>query len=523
MADNHNDRASYLYARDPSLAPCFHRPRPERKVNLFPKIDENSVAEFSGSSSTDTKVDTASVYLRLRPTTEPIYNYSTERNVFKARVLDASGQNNAAHKDSQEKHFTFSDIFLDSASQKDVYNTCCFKAIEDDENLTVLTYGTSGSGKTFTLLGMLSDNPGIIPRAIEHIFSKYSRKVCTEPAIKISKGSVAIIEDRNYDVEANRRSSLIENGGEEDYVQQKLRIQMDHNFQEAFGTNDLVVIWVSFAEIYNENVYDLLVPDASSSGSLGKENIPPRKRKNLKIISNDGNAFIQDLSAIHCRNSSDAYQLLAHGLKNISYASTNINANSSRSHCIFIVEVIKCRNKMEFDNTTYKFCDLAGSERQKKADSSGCRLKEAQSINCSLMVLGRCLDAVYHNCSIVPIRDSKLTVLLQASLLGKEKITMIVNMLPTTAYYEENLNVLNFASMAKQIVYKAPALRKLRSTMRFSWFISKAASSSPKVNRAAGGADDSQVSLLLDENDRYNSRFYSQVFCNDYLHILRTD
>lgn len=358
---------------------------------------------------------------------------------------------------------------------------------------------------------LLIHQTGIIPRAIEHIFTKYSRKVCKEPVIKLDKGNVVIVEDNQYRVESLRRTTLIAKNRTEEYVQQRQSIQLDHAFKEIDSSDALVVIWVSFAEIYNENVYDLLVPSGSSN--LGKENQAQTKRKHLRIISNDGNAFIKDLVAIHCRSSSDAYQLLATGLKNISYASTNINANSSRSHCIFILEVIKYRNQYEFDHTTYKFCDLAGSERQKKTESVGNRLKEAQSINSSLMVLGRCLDAVYHNSSIVPIRDSKLTVLLQASLLGKEKITMIVNMLPTPTYYEENLNVLNFASMAKQIVYKAPpeAVKKLRST-RFSWFINHAATSSPKVSRGDTDANDSQVSILLDENDRLAYYFASIPF-----------
>lgn len=503
MADKNIDRASYLYARDPSLD-FRYRPRPDRKVNLFPKISENAVADSSGSSnsSADVKMDTASVYLRLRPTADRVHQFTTDNNIFKTR--STADANNPTQKDVQEKHFTFSNIFQASASQKDVYNTCCFSAIENDENLTVLTYGTSGSGKTFTLLGMYSENPGIIPRAIEHIFSKYADKVCLQPAIRLDKGNVVIVEDKHYCVESQLRTTLIAKNRPEEYVQQRQRIQMEHGFMPANSEDALVVIWVSFAEIYNENVYDLLVPDLQST--TGKENQAQTKRKNLRIISNDGNAFIKDLVAIHCRNSSDAYQLLATGLKHISYASTNINSNSSRSHCIFIVEVIKYRNQYEFDHTTYKFCDLAGSERQKKTDSVGNRLKEAQSINSSLLVLGRCLDAVYHNYSIVPIRDSKLTVLLQASLLGKEKITMIVNMLPTATYYEENLNVLNFASMAKQIVYKAPApaLKKLRST-RFSWFISHAATSSPKAVRN-NSVDDSQVSILLDENDRCAER-----------------
>lgn len=145
-----------------------------------------------------------------------------------------------------------------------------------------------------------------------------------------------------------------------------------------------------------------------------------------------------------------------------------------------MVNVIHFSYPDRFSLATYKFCDLAGSERLKKTENVGNRLKEAQRINTSLMVLGRCFDLMFQNQQskskeVVPFRESKLTMLLQKSLLGHEKITTIVTMAPKIEFMDENLQVLNFASIAQQIVFKQPKpelrnRRAARST-RFSWFM----------------------------------------------------
>lgn len=531
----------------------------------------------SASASRDNNIESAdnesaaAVVLRLRPTgRSEVSDFSIERNVFKHRMPVGTDCNQIK---VPEKHFTFSHIFPESTTQSCVYDTCVHDAIQNDENLTVLTYGTSGSGKTFTLLGIHSDNPGIIPRAIEHIFQRHGRNVCQMPAVKVVHGNVALVPDDRLRSEAALRRAIIGRGTADVgsnstgstaplddriasvYAKQQQCIRMEHDFVGSENEDQSVFVWVSFAEIYNENVFDLLPTPTSSlpKGRLDKHRNTNKsnnnkenqhtaqqqpqhsnQRKTLKVISNVGNAFIKDLNAVHCRSADDAYRLLSAGLNNITYASTNINSHSSRSHCIFFVDVIMNKNQFEFEHVSYKFCDLAGSERLKKTDNVGNRLKEAQSINNSLMVLGRCLDAVYHKQNIVPIRDSKLTVLLQASLLGREKIKMIVNLMPSVEFLEENLNVLNFASMAKQIVYKPPTQSELRkrnrNTARFSWFMSHATSSSSPARNAAAAAirtenvivgqtgctsgagalnescpemgNDTQVSLLLDENDR---------------------
>lgn len=224
-------------------------------------------------------------------------------------------------------------------------------------------------------------------------------------------------------------------------------------------------------EVYNEKVVDLLA-------ITNRQTLRP-----LKIISNSGNAYIKGLQSIFVSSIEDAIEVLQFGLRRVRYSETGINSNSSRSHTIFTLTIISSE-AFNFTYSTYKFCDLAGAERVKKTHNTGERLKEAQIINSSLLVLGRCLDTVHQNQKIknekqkeiVPVRESKLTLLLQSSLLGKERFVMFVNLLPSIEFYEENLNVLNFAATAKKIIQR-PAVMVQKRCTRYSLFMKHATNS----------------------------------------------
>lgn len=498
MAD---ERVSYLYSRDPSIDRS-RRVCPKKKFKLLDRVaelnadfndneyDENienssSTANlsnpaksgalsssFSGSqASIDSCDQGATVYLRLRPVEQPSPLYTVENNILKVHNIEQATTNN---KDLAEKHYEFTDVFQNEASQQDIYESCVQSYIDTEENLTLMTYGTSGSGKTFTMHGD-EDNAGIIPRAMEHIFTRYKHMISPTPGVKLDKGNIMLVGESNYPIEEKLRSRLM--GASSLHQINQLGIKQQHEFESINVGKEDVFIWISFAEIYNENVYDLLSENDSR---------PNKPRKNLKIISNEGNAFVKDLTTVNVRTAQEAYAVFNAGLEQVNTASTNINMNSSRSHCIFMVNVIFYTPPGNFSYCVYKFCDLAGSERLKKTENVGNRLKEAQRINSSLLVLGRCLDLVYarqqkKSKEVVPFRESKLTLLLQKSLMGREKITTIVNMMPKTEFIEENLHVLHFASIAQKIVFKPPkppapsktaAAPKRRST-RFSWFVAR--------------------------------------------------
>ncbi|XP_049295745.1 kinesin-like protein subito isoform X1 [Anopheles funestus] len=436
--------------------------------------------------------ETVKVCLRLRPYTK--ITFKIKENTLIARC---QGENQS----SSEKHYTFSNVFEDNVSQAEVYDCCIRPTIRPtigEPGATYLTYGTSGSGKTYTLLGT-EEQPGIVPRSIEQIYEELYDNISTEPSLKMECMKPIPLSDESVLDELRKLRTIKSRlqGCEESTTIISEIIQSQHQFQPLEMGDKRVFIWISFVEIYNENVYDLLTVD----GDYGK-------RKPMKVLSNDGNAYIKGLSTLYAGTKEDAYNLLQYGLQSATYGATDVNSNSSRSHSIFTVTVITHSvSTQRISQSVYKFCDLAGSERLKKTGTTGDRLKEAQKINTSLLVLGRCLETVHKNQKtkkihdLVPVRDSKLTMIIQSALLGKEPMTMIVNVYPTEEFYDENLNVLNFSSIAKQIVIsKEPKIMKAPHSTRYSFFLSQAISSpSSKI-------DTNQLLLeyesLKHENDR---------------------
>ncbi|XP_055624598.1 kinesin-like protein subito [Toxorhynchites rutilus septentrionalis] len=468
------------------------RPRPNTRINLETLMcDENRNSSGSSSSSrrssspnhtdfyenipelpeTPKDDETVKVCLRLRPhlKNKP-YNvaFRIHENTLLARTVDET---------STERKYTFSEIFNDNVSQAEVYDRCIKPAIRNimgDRGATFLTYGTSGSGKTYTLLGN-NKNPGIVPRAIEQIFQEHASIISPQPSLKIDKTMISFLDDDTICDELQKVETLkqIVQNGNTNHSEMKSIIQKEHSFGTECDPNVRVFIWVSFVEIYNENVYDLLALESIHG-----------KRKPLKILSNEGNAYVKDLSWVYAGNSEDAYSILQFGLQSATYGSTDVNRHSSRSHSIFSLTIVSYSVATQhIKYSVYKFCDLAGSERFKKTGTVGERFKEAQKINTSLMVLGRCLETVHKNqkskklAELVPVRDSKLTMFIQSALFGKEKLTMLVNLYPTEEFYDENLNVLNFSSIAKQIVLQRKPTRKNDRTTRYSFFLAQAVSS----------------------------------------------
>lgn len=214
-------------------------------------------------------------------------------------------------------------------------------------------------------------------------------------------------------------------------------------------------VFVSFAEIYNEYIYDLLTPQTI-------------KREKLQLGNNNGVAYIKNLTMVPVSNGLQAFQILQFGLRNLNFASTGINDHSSRSHSIFTIKLVQASTSEEGYSVNYfNFCDLAGSERVKKTLNVGDRLKESNNINTSLLVLGRCIKAVrdsqkHKDNRLIPFRESKLTQLFKRALSGSEDISMIVNINPTRSMFDESHHVLNFSAIANDIIVERPQIKKSR-------------------------------------------------------------
>jgi len=197
------------------------------------------------------------------------------------------------------------------------------------------------------------------------------------------------------------------------------------DIRDAFSVNVL--------EVYNEEVYDLLVD--------------PTNCTKLEVRHGEHGNFVQGLTNIEVDSLENVMDLLAVADKNRSQASTNLNEHSSRSHMIVTVSVTS-ENLLTGITTRGKLnlVDLAGSERIQKSGVTGQALKEAQNINKSLSALGDVIAARVAKQTHIPFRNSTLTFLLQDSLSHDSKTLMIVCASPVMSSVDETFCSLNFAS-----------------------------------------------------------------------------
>ena len=202
----------------------------------------------------------------------------------------------------------------------------------------------------------------------------------------------------------------------------------------------------SMLEIYNENIYDLLITDAKNT-----TNNQDRERLDIRQTP-DGN-IVSGLTEHQVSTYEQVLSFMSLGQKNRAVGSHDMNERSSRSHSIL---TLICRGKNKIDQSTsfgkLHLIDLAGSERVSKTDATGIRLTEAQNINRSLSALGDVINALGNKKSThIPYRNSKLTFLLQDSLGGNSKTLMFVAISPAGYNVGETICSLNFASRCRNI------------------------------------------------------------------------
>ncbi|KAM0714845.1 hypothetical protein Q7P37_009309 [Cladosporium fusiforme] len=260
-------------------------------------------------------------------------------------------------------------------------------------NNCIFAYGQTGSGKSYSMMGY-GEEEGVIPRICRDMFDRIDS------------------------------------------------IQNDKLMQ--------CTVEVSYLEIYNERVRDLLNP--STKG-------------NLKVREHPSTGpYVEDLAKLVVRSFMEIEHLMDEGNKARTVAATNMNETSSRSHAVFTLTLTQKRHDAETNMDTEKVAkislvDLAGSERATSTGATGARLKEGAEINRSLSTLGRVIAAladastgkVKGKGSQVPYRDSILTWLLKDSLGGNSLTAMIAAISPADINFEETLSTLRYADSAKRI------------------------------------------------------------------------
>jgi len=291
---------------------------------------------------------------------------------------------------NQKEQWSFHfDKILHNVPQEEVFEYTMndiIKSSVQGYNGTIFAYGQTGSGKTFTISGAPSNFAyrGIIPRSISRLFNEIS----TKP-------------------------------------------EYDFNIQ------------VSYLEIYNEIMFDLLPEDGKFLG----------ERANIEFQEdNKGNVIVKGLSKHKVTNEEECFNLLFEGESNRTISEHKLNQGSSRSHCLFMIQ-LEMKSKIESTEkimvSKLNFVDLAGSERVKKTGSTGVTLKEATYINRSLTFLEQVVVALTERKGRandhVPYRQSKLTHILKDSIGGNCKTVMVANIWPEEQFLQETLSTLNFA------------------------------------------------------------------------------
>eukprot|EP01041_Mallomonas_annulata_P001763 gene1763-3410_t len=238
---------------------------------------------------------------------------------------------------------------------------------------------------------------------------------------------------------------------------------------------------VSFVEIYNESVKDLL---RAGEDDESKHDI----KRDV-----DGNTVVTDVTLIQVdpndSNQLNAIMTQAARMRNV--GATSMNSQSSRSHAIFCLH-LSGTNRIDGQTLvgSLSLVDLAGSERLKKSNATGDTLKETQAINKSLSCLANVFTAIGNKQAHIPFRDSKLTYLLQPALSGNGKTLMMVNLSPEESSYTESLCSLRFANQVNQCVL-GPAQRNLRSNVG-----EKIPNTSRKLSALTGGKSTQQGKSL---------------------------
>jgi len=312
-------------------------------------------------------------------------------------MIESTGEINIGHKT-----YNFDKVFGPKSDQMSVYREVVEPVIYevlDGYSCTIFAYGQTGTGKTFTMEGERT------------------------------------IGDQ-YTWENDPKSGIIPR-------------TMNHLFDKLNDSGNEFTVQVSLIEIYNEEIMDLL----STSQTVEK----------LKMYDDaKGGVKIKNMTEVGVKNKNDIYGIMERGSQKRKVAATEMNAHSSRSHCVFQIQInmkVVQEDKSGIGEEYIRqgrlyLVDLAGSENVGRSGAQNARAREAGNINQSLLALGRVITGLVEASPHIPYRESKLTRLLQDSLGGSTKTSIIATISPSSCSQEETLSTLDYARRAKNIKNK---------------------------------------------------------------------
>ena len=340
--------------------------------------------------------ETIQIFLRLRPCRNGSYkhdhieiNSSMTSVDVRVPVKEEGYINNTIRKHT----FKFDKIFDCPTTQEQIFNEVAKDVIDsaiDGYNGTIFAYGQTGSGKTYTITGGVESISmrGIIPRALSYIFEETKKR-----------------------------------------------------------TLFTWKVYISYLEIYNNDGYDLL-SDTGAGGTQRRFELESLPR--VRIRENKSRQLILTNLSIHeIDNFQEGMALLMLGDDNRVVAETPKNDASTRSHCLFMIQIES--QKIGEDLKTLSklhIVDLSGSETPSKTNLSGIRMTEALNINVSLFYLEQVIIEINNKSSYIPYRNSMMTMCLRDSLGGNCKTRMIANL---SADFEDVLESLSTCRFAQRV------------------------------------------------------------------------
>ncbi|KAL5594069.1 hypothetical protein BROUX41_001112 [Berkeleyomyces rouxiae] len=452
-------------ATSPPQSPMSTRPisaivRPTQPPISTPRstsrMSMQSQPKVAGSRASDEDGRTAvRVAVRVRPPlkpTDPGFELIPQR-FQKSMVHVTSNTNLAIDSPQGRKLFVFDRVFGPEVGQDGIweYVSECVTSFVQGYNVSLLAYGQSGAGKSFTMgtSGPLEQEDiqlmGVIPRAATALFEHLDTT-------------------NNPPTKTPNRSSM-------SHLRSPVRFP---SASASLGDRDWS-LKATYVEIYNEQLRDLLAPEHVSQQDRSQVTI----REDTK-----GNIILTGLTQVDINSIDDLMNALAFGSSIRQTDATAINAKSSRSHAVFSLNLVQRkaktprerRNSMPIEaisgsdmtmttDSKLHFVDLAGSERLKNTGAQGERAREGISINAGLAALGKVISqlSMRQAGSHVSYRDSKLTRLLQDSLGGNAITYMIACVTPPEFHLSETLNTVQYAQRARNIQSK-PRIQKVDDT-----------------------------------------------------------
>ncbi|XP_020956345.1 kinesin-like protein KIF23 isoform X4 [Sus scrofa] len=423
--------------------------------------------------------DPVGVYCRVRPLSlldqecciEVINNTTVQLHTPEGYRLNRNG-------DYKETQYSFKQVFGTHTTQKELFDVVANPLVDDlihGKNGLLFTYGVTGSGKTHTMTGSPGEG-GLLPRCLDMIFNsigsfqakRYVFKSNDRNSMDIQCEVDALLERQKREATPNPKTPSSKRQVDPEFVDM-INVQEFCKAEEV-DEDSVYGVFVSYIEIYNNYIYDLL------------EEVPfdPIKPKppQSKLLREDKNhnMYVAGCTEVEVKSTEEAFEVFWRGQKKRRIANTHLNRESSRSHSVFNIKLVQAPLDADGDNVLQEkeqitisqlsLVDLAGSERTNRTKAEGNRLREAGNINQSLMTLRTCMEVLrenqmYGTNKMVPYRDSKLTHLFKNYFDGEGKVRMIVCVNPKAEDYEESLQVMRFAEVTQEVEVARPIDRPI--------------------------------------------------------------